>query len=178
MRHHIFNDSSPCSYLAINRSAESQFTALASFFLCDQRSSFFMEEESPHSTESLIGKLQELFTDSDNDVGQFCFQEEMIEEVMQELYKEIACSPLPIPLSPTSTPLPSLQPSHAPNAKEGMPGTENGSLHDESDKLVGFGVVEEKKMEEGFEDGEDFDDDEWLARVLSWGQDVDTSDWF
>lgn len=132
-------------------------------------------EESPQpqcTTEALTGKLNELLTDSDNDAAvQFFFEEEMIEEVMQELYKEIA-SPKP-PASPTPplpSPSPSLSPSsqssYSPNTKVEMP-TEK----------------EKESPLKGREDEGDFDE-EWLARVLTWGaqgqgQVADTtSEWF
>ncbi|KAJ1423439.1 hypothetical protein SESBI_12377 [Sesbania bispinosa] len=143
-----------------------------------------MEQSRPPCTEDLTQKLHELLTDSDNDaVGHFSFKEETIEEVMQEFYKEIAC---PKPPSPTSsTPL-SLSEhsslSYSPNPEV----DENVSLvqlQDGSDELVGLGngVGQEKKILERRQDEVDFDD-EWLARVLSWGQGqgqvMDTSDWF
>ncbi|WVZ19272.1 hypothetical protein V8G54_006594 [Vigna mungo] len=99
--------------------------------------------------------LQEILTDSDSesDVGQSCFKEETIEKVMQELYKEIIVS-APSPESPPPT----------------LTLSSNVSLveqEDQQDELVEFEVAQ-KTEEEEFKDF----DDEWLARVLSWSQDV------
>ncbi|CAJ1973533.1 unnamed protein product [Sphenostylis stenocarpa] len=113
--------------------------------------------------ETLTLKLHEILTDSDNDVGQFCFKEETIEKLMQELYKEITASPTsPKPPSPNPTLFSS---------------SSNASLVvqvDPQDGSMGLEVGHDQKTDEG-----DFDE-EWLARVLGWsqGQVLDTTDWF
>ncbi|RDX58281.1 hypothetical protein CR513_62412, partial [Mucuna pruriens] len=103
------------------------------------------------STEALTRKLDEILTDTESDVGQFCFEEETIEEVMQELYKEIIMASPPQPPSPTPTPFPSS--SNASLLLQVQPQLQSVSPQLGQDK----------------KDQEDFDD-EWLARVLNWGQ--------
>ncbi|GAU31329.1 hypothetical protein TSUD_315390 [Trifolium subterraneum] len=100
-------------------------------------------------TEALTGKLNDLLADSDDyHSSEFSFQEETIEEVMQEFYKEIIACPKEQPPSPT-TPLPE------PKVEE-----------------IPAPVVQSNELFAGLENFEgDFDyDDEWLARVLNWGQ--------
>lgn len=109
--------------------------------------------------EALTLMLQEILTDSENDVGQSCFKEETIEKLMQELYKEITVS-APSPESPSPTPTLSSNVS--------LVGQE-----DQQDELLEF-EVPQKTEEEEFKDF----DDEWLARMLSWSQVFDTTDWF
>ncbi|KAH1252612.1 hypothetical protein GmHk_04G009539 [Glycine max] len=92
-------------------------------------------EENASSTEALTRKLDEILTETENDVGQFSFEEEAVEKFMQELYKEIIASP-PTPSEPPSS---------------------SNVLQVQNDSIVA--------QDEG-----DFDDDEWLARVLSSGQ--------
>ncbi|CAI8599401.1 unnamed protein product [Vicia faba] len=126
-----------------------------------------MEEETARATaesttEALTGKLHELLADSDTDASQFSFEEEAIEEVMQEFYKEIVACPAEeekmISISPVV------------------------ELHHDADagEFEKVGVVEEYKMEE-LEYEVDFDD-EWLAKVLNWSNQSkvgDTSNhWF
>ncbi|RDX63007.1 hypothetical protein CR513_58607, partial [Mucuna pruriens] len=63
-------------------------------------------EKTPNTKEeeSLTRKLHELLAELDNEeTEKFCFQEEMVEEVMQELYKEIAFSTSHAPLNPPNT---------------------------------------------------------------------------
>ncbi|QCE16400.1 hypothetical protein DEO72_LG11g3414 [Vigna unguiculata] len=113
--------------------------------------------------EALTFMLHEILTDSETDVGQFCFKEETIEKLMQELYKEITTitvsAPSPEPPSPTT-------PTLSSNVSVG------GQVEPE-DEIVEFEVAQ-KTEEEEFKDF----DDEWLARVLSWSQVLDTADWF
>jgi len=120
-----------------------------------------MEKESATATaecttEALTRKLHELLPDSDDEVSEFCFEEETIEKLMQEFYKEI----IAFPKQPSkTTPLPSKMEEFSPVVE----------LHPSANPHE---LVEEyKNMEE-----DDFDD-EWLARVLNWGQN-DTSKWF
>lgn len=126
-----------------------------------------MEEENARATaesttEALAGKLQELLTDSDTDASEFSFEEETIEEVMQEFYKEIiAC---PTPLLPKA--------DSAEEEEMEIPPVDAGEFEE-------VGDVEVYKMEE-FEYEVDFDD-EWLAKVLNWsnqGKIGDTDHWF
>ncbi|KAK2445780.1 hypothetical protein QL285_016672 [Trifolium repens] len=99
------------------------------------------------SAECITGKLNDLLTDTDDyDVSEFSFKEETIEEVMQEFYKEIIACPKQSPPSPT-TPLPP-----EPKTEEIPPVVESNDLFAELENVEG-----------------DFDD-EWLARVLNWGQ--------
>lgn len=123
-----------------------------------------MEKESATTTEctteALTRKLHELLPDSDDEASEFYFEEETIEELMQEFYKEI----IAFPKQPsTTTPLPPKVEEISPVVVELHPNA-NANQH----------VEEYKNMEE-----DDFDD-EWLARVLSWGQNKvgDTSEWF
>ncbi|MED6130749.1 hypothetical protein PIB30_003323 [Stylosanthes scabra] len=117
-----------------------------------------MEKKSPNTTiESMMVKVQEhLLSDSKNDD---VVQEEMVQKFMQELYREmnnntVACSPNPPPLVPQNDVIPPLP-------------TQNEPLLQDKDQ--------EMKMEHF---GADFDEDEWIARVLAWAQVVDTSEWF
>nr|KYP72243.1 hypothetical protein KK1_004831 [Cajanus cajan] len=59
-------------------------------------------DHNPNSTEeALTKKLHEILVELDNEESEkFSFQEEMIEEVMQELYKEIAFSTSHVPINP------------------------------------------------------------------------------
>jgi len=125
-----------------------------------------MEKESATTTtecttEALTRKLHELLPDSDDEASEFCFEEETIEELMQEYYKEI----IAFPKQPsTTTPLP-------PKVEEISPVVVELHHNAKPHELV----EEYKNMEE-----DDFDD-EWLARVLNWGQNIkvgDTSEWF
>jgi hypothetical protein len=113
----------------------------------EEKNILAMEKQSAECiTEPLTGKLNDLLTDSDDyDVSEFSFKEETIEEVMQEFYKEIIACPKQSPPSPT-TPLPE------PKTEEIPPVVESNDL------FVELGNVEV-----------DFDD-EWLSRVLNWGQ--------
>ncbi|TKY74906.1 hypothetical protein E2542_SST03671 [Spatholobus suberectus] len=110
-----------------------------------------MEDNAP-STEALTRKLNEILTETEDDAGQFSFKEETIEKVMQELYKEIIASPSPTPTPSNESLVVQVEPQNEP---------------------TGLRLGEEKKGDEDF-------DDEWLARVLNWGQGqvLDTSDWF
>ncbi|CAJ1972877.1 unnamed protein product [Sphenostylis stenocarpa] len=51
-------------------------------------------DKTPNSTEeALTGKLQEILDEFDKEeIEKFCFQEEKVEEMVQELYKEITIS--------------------------------------------------------------------------------------
>ncbi|CAJ2643821.1 unnamed protein product [Trifolium pratense] len=109
-----------------------------------------MEKQSAECiTEPLTGKLNDLLTDSDDyDSSEFSFEEETIEEVMQEFYKEIiACPKQQQPPSPT-TPLSETK------TEEILPVVESNDL------FAGLENVE----------GDFVYDDEWLSRVLNWGQ--------
>lgn len=146
-------------------------------------------EQSPNPSEEeeegLKGKLHELLDESDGEgeCGQFRFQEETVEEVMQELYKEIA-----FPLSQTV-------PSSV-FVNDGKNGSCGASVSDTASTVMagievvspgagGFPVtgnvsaaVEEEKKIEGFDL-----DDEWIGRVLSWSQQnhiqvVEDRQWF
>ena len=73
-------------------------------------------EDSPVSAEAAdigdpAGKLHELLVESDVEAGQFSFGEEMIEEVMQELYREMTCSATTLPISQPAITVPSSIPS-------------------------------------------------------------------
>ncbi|CAL0322551.1 unnamed protein product [Lupinus luteus] len=135
-------------------------------------------EQSPDSAEEVLtGKLHELLDESDNEeCGQFCFQEETVEGVMQELFKEIA-----FPYSQTPSQVfvndgknGSCGASVSDTASTVMAGIEvvspsGGFLLTEKASTV-VDIEEEKKME--VFDGGNFDDydDEWIGRVLSWSQ--------
>ncbi|AES73399.2 hypothetical protein MtrunA17_Chr3g0135681 [Medicago truncatula] len=125
-----------------------------------------MEKESATAEctpEALARKLHELLPDSDDEVSEFCFEEETIEKLMQEFYKEI----IAFPEQPsTTTPLISKVEEFSPVV----------DLHSNANANE---LVEEYKYMEEDEEG-DFDD-EWLARVLNWSQNIkvgDTSEWF
>ncbi|KAI4337138.1 hypothetical protein L6164_015587 [Bauhinia variegata] len=161
-------------------------------------------EETPGPEEGnivgdLTGKLHEILTESDTETGQFFFEERMIEEVMQELYKEITYSSITGPASFPGTLLPSSSLPASPvlidkgknescgasvsdSASTVMAGISIAGVLPEtakggSDESVGFGVGLETKEEkmEGC-DGGDLDD-EWLGRVLSWVQ-LESRQWF
>ena len=180
-------------------------------------------EQSPHSPQEerassfLPVKLHELLDESDTEEETGNLQEEMVEEVMQEFYKEMIASSSPNPPSQVfinegkngscgasvsdkgSSVMAGIEAVSA--AGGWFPVTENGSssvvgLGGGSDGLfelddVGVGNEENnnnntnnnnKKREEFFYDGVDLDD-EWLGRVLSWGQQnqvqvVESRQWF
>lgn len=133
-------------------------------------------EESPEPTEALAGKIHDLLTESDNETAQFCFAEEMIEEVMRQFYNEIAPSPPEKQVPPPSSVFPLL-------TDEGKNGSCGASVSD-STSTVMAGIeaagsvrmlpaekLEAKtEMEVGSEELELDLDDEWLSRVLSWEQ--------
>ncbi|KAJ1442802.1 hypothetical protein SESBI_00682 [Sesbania bispinosa] len=151
-----------------------------------------MEPDYSEEEEALTGKLRELLAESDNEeTGQFRFQEEMVEEVMQDLYKEIAFSAAGDgPVQPTifiddgkngscgasisasaSTVMAGIEVA---SFTGGFPATENVSAVVEvdggrSDAFALFGFGEENKMQ-GFDRGDI--DDEWVGRVLSWGEQI------
>ncbi|OIW21033.1 hypothetical protein TanjilG_28259 [Lupinus angustifolius] len=134
-------------------------------------------EQSPDSSEEVItGKLHELLDESDNeDCGQFCFQEETVEGVMQELFKEIA-----FPYSQTPSQVfvndgknGSCGASVSDTASTVMAGIEVVSPSDDfllTEKVCTVVDVEEEKEMEVFDGGDFDDDDEWIGRVLSWSQ--------
>lgn len=133
-----------------------------------------MEAESAeYTTDTLTGKLHELLSDSENDASQFSFEEETIEEVMQEFYNEIIACPKQ-PSSPTIT-------AQLPKMEEiPLPVVELCHDNENISECAGFEVVQECKMEEREEDELGDFDDEWLARVLNWGQGKvgDIDHWF
>ncbi|KAK4277343.1 hypothetical protein QN277_015356 [Acacia crassicarpa] len=134
--------------------------------------------ESPTEEEALVSKIQELLTESDSETAQFSFEEETIEEVMQQFYNELAGSLVAPPEKPSS-------PSHVTDA--GNNGS-CGSFVSDSNSTVMAGIqcpsgggspAGKVKMEaEG--ESDELDDDEWLGRVLSWeqGQPVENKLWF
>lgn len=135
--------------------------------------------DSPTHEEALVNKIQELFTDeSDSEMAQFCFEEETIEEVMQQFYNELAGSHKP----------PSSPPPHATDA--GSNGSCGASVSDSNStvmagiQLVGPACNSPPKakvtMETSSEVESDELDDEWLGKVLSWehGQPVENKLWF
>ncbi|KAI9106393.1 hypothetical protein K1719_021921 [Acacia pycnantha] len=137
--------------------------------------------ESPTEEEALVCKIhQELLTESDSEMAQFCFEEETVEEVMQQFYNELAGSLVAPPENPSSPP-------HVTDA--GNNGS-CGSFVSDSNSTVMAGIqlvgpsgggspAGKVKMEaEG--ESDELDDDEWLGRVLSWeqGQPVENKLWF
>lgn len=155
----------------INSIVASHFLHFSHIFTNRTTLFLLMEEEiaratAESTTEALAGKLHELLADSDIDASQFSFEEETIEEVMQEFYKEIIACPI-TPMLPKEE-----------EEEEISPVVELHHDAAEAGEFEKIGVVEEYTMEE-FEDEVDFDD-EWLAKVLNWSQGKvgDTNHWF
>lgn len=135
-------------------------------------------EETPQPTEPLAGEIHDLLTESDNETTHFCFEEEMIEEVMQQFYNEIAGSLVYQP-PPTQLPPPSSSPLLMDDGKNGSCGA---SVSDSASTVMAgieaassggrlpVGKAEVEKGSSAVESGSDELDDEWLGRVLSWEQ--------
>ncbi|KAF3447529.1 hypothetical protein FNV43_RR12715 [Rhamnella rubrinervis] len=152
--------------------------------------------------DDISGKLTNLPTEQDDAVELFPeipVKEELIEEVMQELYKEIACSSNctnPSSSSPSTTSFvagngksESCGPSVSDLASTVMAGVEFvGSTERfaevKTEIASGSSSSTLAVVEKGFGEGDQVDgcdgvevDDEWLARVLSWGP-VELDSWF
>ncbi|KAM4094227.1 hypothetical protein ACB094_06G179800 [Castanea mollissima] len=162
-------------------------------------------EESPKSSlkSDLAVELTDLLKelDGDGELTEFTVKEELIEEVMQELYKEIMCTATSTTASNISTTLVQANfPSQSPLVLPVVAVSDGGksescgaSVSDSTStvmtgiEFVGpnvaggkekFGSSQSQEIKIGFEfdhgmmingcDGGDFDDDEWLARVLGW----------
>ncbi|KAF5743195.1 hypothetical protein HS088_TW09G01260 [Tripterygium wilfordii] len=142
--------------------------------------------ESPanDSGDEISVSLSDFLTDSD-DEGELSIREELIEKLMQELYKEICYSKSP-PVAMEKHPMPSSSAqlvtdnwksescgaSLSGTASTVMAGVEFGGAAGRKEGEMGFGFGEEK-MEgcDGVDSG-----DEWLTRVLSWGP-LEIEDW-
>lgn len=152
--------------------------------------------------DDISGKFTELPTEQDDAVElypEIPIKEELIEEVMQELYKEITCSSNCTNQSPS----PSTTSFVAGNGKSESCGASVSDLA--STVMAGVEFVGSNErfvgvktefasgssssstlavVEKGFGEGDQVDgcdgvevDDEWLARVLSWGP-VELDSWF
>ncbi|KAF5726161.1 hypothetical protein HS088_TW23G00902 [Tripterygium wilfordii] len=149
-------------------------------------------EETSESPANVFGDeisvyLSDFLTDSD-DEGEVSIREEMIEKLMQELYKEISHSKSP-PVTITSTTEKHLIPSSSAQlvVDNGKSESCGASLSGTASIMAGFEFVGpagwkegdmglgsvEGKMEgcDGVETS-----DEWLTRVLSWGP-LEMEDW-
>jgi len=153
-------------------------------------------EKSPKS--DLAVKLTDLLKelDGDGELTEFTVKEELIEEVMQELYKEITCTTSTATASNiSSTSVPANFPSQSPlmpvvAVSDGAKSESCGASVSDSMSTVMAGIefvrptgtgkkkLGSQEIKIGFEfdhgmmmngcDGGNFDDDEWLARVLGW----------
>lgn len=142
----------------------------------------------------LTDLLKEL--DGDGELTEFTVKEELIEEVMQEFYKEITSTATSTTASNISTTsVPANFPSQSPlmpvvAVSDGGKSESCGASVSDSTSTVMAGIeivgptgtgkkkFGSQEIKIGFEfdhgmmmngcDGGDFDDDEWLARVLGW----------
>nr|POE85759.1 hypothetical protein CFP56_07219 [Quercus suber] len=144
----------------------------------------------------LTDLLKELDGDGDGELTEFTVKEELIEEVMQELYKEITCTTTSTTASNMSTTLvPANFPAQSPlmpvaAVSDGGKSESCGASVSDTTSTVMAGIefvgptgtgkkkFGSQEIKIGFEfdhglmmngcDGGNFDDDEWLARVLGW----------
>lgn len=160
-----------------------------------------MDESSKSSPESnTAGKFMDLLTEHDDAAELFPIKEELIEEVMQELYREITCtSGCSTDISSSPATLPSTSSAASFVVGNGKSESCGASMSDvASTVMVGVEFVGSTErlgglkaevgsassaVEKGYGDGvmDDCDsvevDDEWIARVLSWGP-VELDPWF